>query len=84
MALTTRASARPFPFIERRRRWPWPDVVAVDISLLVRNPVRTFGLRDTKTYDLGLAGSVGPFNDGYKRHVYSSSVRVVNVSGRKE
>jgi len=72
------------PFIVAPTLAEWPEVVAVKISLLVRNPTETFGLDDTKTYNLGLAGTVGPFNDGYKRHVYSSSVRVVNVSGRKE
>jgi len=59
-------------------------VVAVNISLLVRNSAETVGHDDEKTYNLGLAGSVGPFGDQYKRHVYSSSVRVVNVSSRKE
>jgi type IV pilus assembly protein PilW len=73
-----------YPFIEAPALAQWPDVVAVNISLLVRNPTGTVGYRDAKTYDLGLAGSVGPFSDDYKRHVYSSSVRVINVSSRKE
>ena len=72
------------PFIESPTLVQWPDVVAVNISLLVRNPAETIGYQDTKTYNLGLAGSVGPFEDRYKRHVYSSGVRVINVSGRKE
>jgi type IV pilus assembly protein PilW len=73
-----------YPFIEAPALAQWPDVVAVNISLLVRNPTETVGYQDAKTYDLGLAGSVGPFSDDYKRHVYSSSVRVINVSSRKE
>ncbi len=56
----------------------------MNISLLVRNPAETIGYQDAKTYNLGLAGTVGPFGDRYKRHVYSSGVRVINVSGRKE
>lgn len=73
-----------YPFIQSPTVAQWPNVVAVNISLLVRNPAETVGYDDDKTYSLGLAGSVGPFNDRYKRHVYSSGVRVVNVSARKE
>lgn len=73
-----------YPFVQSPTLAQWPDVVAVNISLLVRNPAETFGYEDDKTYTLGLAGSVGPFSDQYKRHVYSSGVRVVNVSARKE
>lgn len=73
-----------YPYLQSPTLAQWPEVVAVNISLLVRNPAETFGHEDDKTYSLGLAGSVGPFNDGYKRHVYSSGVRVINVSARKE
>jgi type IV pilus assembly protein PilW len=73
-----------YPFLQSPAVAQWPDVVAVNISLLVRNSAETVGHDDEKTYNLGLAGSVGPFGDQYKRHVYSSSVRVVNVSSRKE
>ena len=72
------------PFIQAPTLAQWPDVVAVNISLLVRNPAETIGYQDAKTYNLGLAGSVLPIGDRYKRHVYSSGVRVINVSGRKE
>ncbi len=73
-----------YPFLQSPTLAQWPEVVAVNISLLVRNPAETFGHEDDRTYSLGLAGSVGPFNDRYKRHVYSSGVRVINVSARKE
>jgi type IV pilus assembly protein PilW len=32
---------------------------------------------------LGTA-ALGPFNDHYKRHVFSTSVRLTNISGRRE
>jgi type IV pilus assembly protein PilW len=73
-----------YPFIQSPTLAQWPNVVAVNVSLLVRNPTETRGYEDEKTYDLGLQGSVGPFNDQFKRHVYTSGVRVVNVSARKE
>lgn len=62
----------------------WQNVTAVGISLLARNNDATVGYVDNKTYSMGKAGSVGPFNDNYKRHAYSEVVRVINVSGRRE
>lgn len=72
-----------YPFLQAPTLAQWRDVVAMHISLLVRNPAETFGYEDAKSYDLGLAGSVTP-GGSYKRHVYSSGVRVINVSARKE
>lgn len=62
----------------------WENVMAVRINLLARSNETTAGYVNDKTYDLGLAGTVGPFRDGYKRHVFSQSVRVINPSGRRE
>lgn len=63
----------------------WSNVVTVKIHLLARNPETSPSYTDTKTYNLGAAaGSVGPFNDGYRRHVYTSLVRIQNVSARRE
>lgn len=62
----------------------WPDVTAVRVNLLARNNDPTTGYKDTKQYNLGGAGIVGPFNDTYKRQAYSQLVRAVNPSGRRE
>jgi type IV pilus assembly protein PilW len=62
----------------------WGNVVAVQLNLLAANTEDTRGHLDTKTYNLGLAGAVGPFNDTVKRHAYSAVVRVNNVSGQRE
>ena len=62
----------------------WFNVVSVRISLLARNTETTPGHTDLKTYTLGDLGSVGPFNDNYKRHVYTQVVRVNNVGLRRE
>ncbi|MEX6501647.1 PilW family protein [Pseudomonas zhanjiangensis] len=59
------------------------NVVAVKLHLLVRNLTATTGYTDSKTYNLG-ATTLGPFNDGFKRHVFSTAVRLVNISGRRE
>lgn len=68
------------------------NTVTVRIDLLVRNPTESSGFTDTKTYKLGVDPNVptnpqvtvGPFNDGYHRHVYTAETRVVNLAGRKE
>lgn len=62
----------------------WSHVVSVRISLLARNTEQTPGWSDDKTYSLGLAGSVGPFHDAYKRHAFTQLIRLVNPSGRRE
>ena len=62
----------------------WPHVMAVRVNLLARNNEPSAGYKDTKKYSLGGAGTVGPFNDTYKRHAYSQLVRATNPSGRRE
>jgi type IV pilus assembly protein PilW len=61
----------------------WSQVVAVRLYVLARSSGTSPGHTDTKTYNLGSGGAVGPFNDGYKRHVYTLVVRLVNVASRK-
>jgi type IV pilus assembly protein PilW len=60
------------------------NLVSAKIHVLARNLETTPGYTDTKTYRLGDAAELGPFDDGYKRHVFSTTVRLVNVSGRRE
>jgi type IV pilus assembly protein PilW len=60
------------------------NVVAVKVHLLARNPEPTRGYTDTKTYQLGNTPAIAAANDPYKRHVFSTTVRLVNVSGRRE
>ena len=61
----------------------WSQVVSVRLHVLARSSSTSPGHTDTKTYNLGSGGAVGPFNDGYKRHVYTLVVRLVNVASRK-
>ena len=69
------------------------NVVAVKIYLLVRNTEASGSYKDTKTYCLAAlavgdvcptGSSYGPFNDRFKRHLFSTTVRLTNVSGRRE
>jgi len=59
------------------------DVVAVKLYVLARADEPTLGYVDTKQYQLG-GLTVPPFNDNFKRHVFSTTVRINNVAGRRE
>ncbi|MBI5277310.1 MAG: PilW family protein [Burkholderiales bacterium] len=59
------------------------NAVTVKVHLLMRSEAITTGHTDTKTYTLG-STTYGPFNDNYKRHVFSQTIRLTNVSGRRE
>ncbi len=65
----------------------WRNTVAIEINVLARNQTPTQGYTDTKSYTLGLtaagaANVVGPFNDSFKRHEYSTVARLYNPAGR--
>jgi type IV pilus assembly protein PilW len=62
----------------------WTNVVSVRINFIAVSTQLTAKFVDTKTYNLGLAGVVGPFNDSFKKHLFSSYARLVDVSGRRE
>ena len=59
----------------------WRSAMSARVHLLARNTVSTPSYTDTRTYTLG-DETVGPNNDGYKRHVYSAAVQFVNPSWR--
>jgi type IV pilus assembly protein PilW len=59
------------------------NTVAVKVHVLARNVDATQGYTDTKAYQLGSV-ALAPFNDGFKRHVYSTTLRLNNVSMRRE
>jgi prepilin-type N-terminal cleavage/methylation domain-containing protein len=68
------------------------NVVVVKVYLLVRDRDATAGYTDAKTYCLGepnidgscpIASQYTP-NDSYKRHMFITTARLVNVSGRRE
>ncbi|MBI2969609.1 MAG: PilW family protein [Gammaproteobacteria bacterium] len=59
------------------------NVVSVRVHLLIRSTDATQGFSDSKQYLL--AGSTaGPFNDTFKRHVYMTEARPMNMAGRRE
>ncbi len=61
----------------------WGNAVSARIHLLARSPRSTEDYTDIKQYQL--AGTAfGPFGDNFKRRVYSTEVRPVNVAGRRE
>jgi len=67
----------------------WANVVTAKLHVLSRALETSPGYVNAKIYELGAddAGApvrVGPFSDGYRRHVYSAALRVMNPSGRKD
>lgn len=58
-------------------------VVAVKLHLLMRSNLSTPGYVDGKSYALG-GQTIAAANDGFKRHVFSTVVRLNNVSARRE
>jgi type IV pilus assembly protein PilW len=62
------------------------EVVSVKVYVLARSHEETLGHKDYnkgKTYVMG-GTTLGPFEDGFKRQVFQTTVRLVNVSGRRE
>ncbi len=62
----------------------WKNVVSVRTYLLSRTIEATPGYTESKTYSMGLAGTRGPFSDGFKRRAYSFTSRLNNVAGVRE
>lgn len=68
----------------------WQDVVALRLNLLVRNHEPTRGYTDDKSYVMGNtenATSTRTFNGAaasYKRRLFSTVVRLINPSSRRE
>jgi hypothetical protein len=69
------------------------NAVAVKIWVLARSRDQSRDFVDSKVYCLGTlddagacptASKITAINDNYKRHVFSTTVRMVNVSGRRE
>ena len=62
----------------------WANVVGVRTFLLSRTTEASPGYKDEKTYEMVMAGTRGPFNDAFKRRVYSITSRLNNVAGPRE
>lgn len=68
----------------------WSNVVTVRVNLIARNTERSPSYADDKTYSLGLwdsiSGRYAPASGvaGYRRHSYSSLVRLNNVGMKRE
>lgn len=69
------------------------NVVAVKLYVLIRSRDPSRGYTDSKVYCLGepaadgscpAASTIAAANDNYKRHVFTTSTRLNNISGRRE
>jgi type IV pilus assembly protein PilW len=59
------------------------NLTAVKVYLLARSREPSQGHRDTKTYALGGGFTLGPYNDAFQRHVFVTTMRLPNISGRR-
>ena len=62
----------------------WENVMTAKVSLLMRNVDATAAHSDTKRYSMGLSGFTTATNDSHRRKVYSSTIRLSNMSSRRE
>lgn len=62
----------------------WSNVVTARVFVLARTAEETPEYVDTKRYELGLAGSFGPYNDRHKRKVFVTTAKLQNVAGPRE
>ena len=62
----------------------WGNVVSAQVHVLARSYRAYNDYTDTKTYDLGEGLNALTPGGNYKRHAYSTAVRLTNVSGRRE
>jgi type IV pilus assembly protein PilW len=62
----------------------WVNVVAVRLYVIARSRNATAGYVDTMSFDVGLNGTVAAANDGLKRHIHTTLVRLMNVGGARE
>jgi type IV pilus assembly protein PilW len=60
------------------------NAVSLRMYVLSRADQPSPGYQDSKVYKLGSAADAGPFNDTFKRHVFSTSMRLHNIAGRRE
>ena len=62
----------------------WANVVGAQVHVLARSYLPQNNYTDSKTYDLGLGlGALTP-GGSFKRHAYSTAVRLTNLGGRRE
>lgn len=65
------------------------NAVSLKLYVLARSESTSPGHTDTKSYCMTSTCAdaddrVGPFNDGYKRHLFTQAIRLVNISNRRE
>jgi type IV pilus assembly protein PilW len=62
----------------------WSNMISARIYVLSKNLERSANHTDDRTYSMGLSGTVGPFNDAFKRAVYTAQVTLQNRAGPRE
>ena len=61
----------------------WEDVMAIKLFLITRDSKPTAGYTDTKTFIVG-SKTISPSATTYRKRLMSSTVKLVNMAGRRE
>jgi len=61
----------------------WEDVTAVKLFMLTRDLLPTAGYTDTRSFVMG-SRTIGAAGDTFRRRQMSSTVKLVNMAGRRE
>ena len=63
----------------------WANVVSLKTYILARSLEKSASFTDDKTYSMGSLGAVAVAagEEGFKRHVFVQSARIINPSGRR-
>lgn len=62
----------------------WEDVMAVKLFLITRDLKTTSGTSSTKDFTMGSLAPLTTPADGYRRRMTSTTIKLVNMSGRRE
>ncbi|GAB3502878.1 PilW family protein [Curvibacter fontanus] len=62
----------------------WSNVVTARVYVLARTVDEVPAHTDVKRYVMGLQGTLGPYNDKYKRKVFVATAKLQNVAGPRE
>lgn len=62
----------------------WEDVMAIKLFLITRDLKTTSGTASTRSFTMGSLPALTTPADGYRRRMTSSTVKLVNMSGRRE
>lgn len=62
----------------------WEDVMAIKLFLITRDLKTTSGPSSAKVFTMGSLAPLTTPADGYRRRMTSTTIKLVNMSGRRD